>query len=264
MPPFLFLKKQFMPMGIISFLKNCLLWLSFKTNLMKTEKTDNTTYILDTLVEKSIVKQETYLVTLENFITLKKVKKYLIDNYRKQLKNSPQKIALNFTENGVFESSMQIAGDIIIFNMHTNIFTFDQKHWIWQTDYVKQNELNAYCGVINVYNFLADSFKYNRLTDYGFIIARIFINREGYYFLEGNPNFGSFNDNFGKKKLDMASMRELAQSIIQYSMEVDLVVPPLENIQVATVDQMLDKRNSSKIETGKPLGFQSAINSNIK
>lgn len=231
---------------------------------MNSEKIDNTTYILDTLVEKSIVKQETYLITLERFITIKKVIKYLIENYRKQLKNSTQKIALSFTENGVFESSMQVAGDMMIFNMHTNIFTFDSKHWIWQTDYVKQNNLNAYCGVINVYNFLADSFKYNRLTDYGFIIARIFINREGYYFLEGNPNFGSFNDDFGKNKLDMARMRDIVQSIIQYAMEVDLIVPPLDNIQVATVDQMLDKRNSAKIETGKPLGFQSNANSNIK
>lgn len=229
---------------------------------MNTENLDNTSYILDTLVEKSIVKQETYLRTLENFITMKKVNKYLIDNYRKQLKNAPQKIPLSFTENGVFESTMQVAGDMIIFNMHTNIFTFDQKHWMWQTDYVKQNEMNAYCGVINVYNFLADSFKYNRLTDYGFIIARIFINREGYYFLEGNPNFGSFNDDFGKNKLDMARMRELIQTIIQYSMEVDLVVPPLESIQVASVEQMIDKRNSGKIEIGKPLGFHSNANTN--
>ncbi|MGE4288876.1 MAG: hypothetical protein AB7E36_09315 [Salinivirgaceae bacterium] len=231
---------------------------------MNTEKIDQTTYILDTLVEKSIVKQETYLETLENFIQLKKVSQYIISNYKKQLSNSSQKINLSFSETGVFESSMQVAGDMIIFNMHTNVFTFDPKHWIWENEYVKTNQLNGYCGVINVYNFLADSFKYNRLTDYGFIVARIFINREGYYFLEGNPNFGSFNDDFGKQKLDMARMREIVQSIIQYAMEVDLVVPPLESIQVASVEQMMDKRNSSKIEIGKPLGFQSKANTNLK
>jgi hypothetical protein len=103
-----------------------------------------------------------------------------------------------------------------------------------------------------VYNFLADSFKYNRLSDYGYIVARIFINREGYYFLEGNPDFGSFNDDFGKNKLDMATLREIIQSIIQYSLEVDLIVPPLEDIQLATVEQMMDKMSKSKIETGKP------------
>jgi len=230
---------------------------------MNTDNVDNTSYILDTLVQKSIVKQETYLVSLESFITLKKVIKYLIENYRKQLKDSPQKIPLDYTENGVFEAQMKVGGDLIIFNMHSNIFTFDEKHWIWEHEYVKPNELNGYVGVINVYNFLADSFKYERLTDYGFIIARIFINREGYYFLEGNANFGSFNDDFGKHKIDMTSMREIVQSIIQYSMEVDLQVPPFESIQVVTVEQIIDKTNISKIETGKPLGFRSNTSSSI-
>lgn len=224
---------------------------------MNTDNVDNTTYILDTLVQKSVVKQETYLTVLESFITLKKVIKYLMENYRKQLKNASKKIPLDYVENGIFEAQMQVAGDLIIFNMHSNIFTFDEKHWIWEHEYVKQSELNGYCGVINVYNFLADSFKYSRLNDYGFLIARIFINREGHYFLEGNANFGSFNDDFGKQKIEMSSMREIVQSIIQYSMEVDLIVPPLDTIQIVTVDQMVDKSNMSKIEIGKPLGFRS-------
>jgi hypothetical protein len=223
---------------------------------MNSEKLDNTTYILETLVEKSIVKQETYLITLEHFFTLKKVIKYIIENYGKQLKNVSQKIALDFTDNGIFEAKMQVAGDVMIFNMHSNIFTFDEKHWIWEHEHIKANKLNAYCGVINIYNFIADSFKYNRLGDYGFLIARIFINREGYYFVEGNPGYGSFNDDFGKNKIDISRMREIIQKIIQFSLEVDLVVPPLESIQISTVEQMMDKMNMSKIETGKPLGFK--------
>jgi hypothetical protein len=231
---------------------------------MNSDNVDNTTYILDTLVQKSIVKQETYLTALESFITLKKVIKYLMENYRKQLKSATQKIPLDYIENGIFEAQMQVAGDMIIFNMHSNIFTFDEKHWIWEHEYVKHNELNAYCGVINVYNFLADSFKYSRLNDYGFLIARIFINREGHYFLEGNANFGSFNDNFGKQTIDMSSMREIVQSIIQYSMEIDLIAPPLDTIQIVTVDQMVDKSNMSKIEIGKPLGFRSNAENSIQ
>lgn len=227
---------------------------------MNSENIDNTTYILDNLVQKSIVKQEAFVTTLESFITLKKVIKYLMENYAKQLKDATQNIPLDFSENGVFEAKMQVAGDMIIFNMHSNVFTFDPKHWIWNHEYVKQNELNGFCGVINVYNFLADSFKYSRLNDYGFIIARIFINREGYYFVEGNANFGSFNDNFSKEKIDMAKMREIIQSLIQYSMEVDLVAPPFDTIQVVTVNQMEDKMNMSKIETGKPLGFHPSAN----
>jgi len=231
---------------------------------MDTTKKDLTTVILDTLLEKSVAKQETYLSTLESFFTFKKVMKYLIDYYRKQLKNSSQKISLEFSDNGIFEARMQVAGDLILFNMHSNVFAFDQNHWIWGNEYVKSNLLNSYCGIINVYNFMADSFKYQRLNDYGYIVARIFINHEGYYFVEGNPDFGSFNDNFGKVKIDMVVIREMIQSIIQYSLEVDLIVPTLENIQVASVGQMIDKLSDSKISTGKPLGFQSNASQKAK
>ena len=224
---------------------------------MDTAKKDNTVVILDTLLEKSVAKQETYLSTLESFFTFKKVMKYLIDNYRKQLKNIPQKISLEFSDMGIFEAKMQVAGDLILFNMHSNVFAFDENHWIWGNEYVKSNQLNSYCGIINFYNFMADSFKYQRLNDYGYIVARIFINREGYYFVEGNPDFGSFNEDFGKKKIDMEAIREIIQSIIRYSLEVDLIVPTLENIQIATVGQIIDKLNDTKISTGKPLGFQS-------
>lgn len=223
---------------------------------MENEQLDNTSYIVDTLLQKSLAKQETYLTTLEHFISIKKVMKFLITLYKKQVKHFESSIPLSFNENGVFEAKMQVAGDMLVFNMHSNVFAFDDKHWIWENEYVKKDNLNAYCGVINVYNFLADSFKYKRMGDYGYIVARIFINRQGHYFIEGNNDFGSFNDNFGKNPLDIAAIREMIQLIIQYALEVDLLVPPLENVQLATVEQMLLKLDQPKLDTGKPLGFQ--------
>lgn len=227
---------------------------------MENGELDSTSYILDTLLQKSIAKQDAYASTLEQFIGLKKVMKFLIGNYKKQIKTYSNKIHLNFSDNGVFEAKMQVAGDMIVFNMHSNIFAFDEEHWIWKNEYIKNDNRNAYCGVINVYNFLADSFKYKRYGDYGYIIARIFINREGHFFLEGNPDFGLFNKEFGKNKLNMSTMREIVQLIIQYSLEVDLLVPPLDKVQLATVEQMLIKIDKPKNNTGKHLGFQSNRN----
>lgn len=224
---------------------------------MENGKLDNTSYILDTLLQKSLAKQSTYTRTLESFIQLKKVMKFLIGNYKKQIKSYKGRIPLSYTENGVFEAKIQVGGDLIVFNMHSNVFAFNGDHWIWERPYVKEDNRNGYCGVINIYSFLADSFKYKRLGDYGYIIARLFINREGFYFLEGNPDFGSINQDFGKNKLDMSLMREIVQLIIQYSLEVDLLVPELQDIQLASVEQMLLKMDQPKIGTGKPLGFQS-------
>ncbi len=224
---------------------------------MNEENVDNTTLILNTLKEKAVVKQEVYQTTLEYFNTTKKVLKYLITNYKSQLKDSRQKISLDYSDKGPFEAEIRVGGDLLVFNMHSNVFEFPKDHWIWNNEYIKQNINNGFCGIINIYNFLSDSFKYKRLNDFGFIIARIFINREGHYFVEGNPNFGSINDDFGVSKLDMAILREIIQYLILQSLEVDLLVPKMEDVQVATVGQMLDKINTSRMKTGKPMGFQS-------
>lgn len=231
---------------------------------MGEEKIDNTTLILNSLKEKAVIKQDVYQTTLDAFNTTKKVIKYLITNYKKQLKDVPQKISLEFVDKGLFEAEMRVAGDLLVFNMHSNVFEFKQDHWIWNNEYVKKDSNNSYCGIINIYNFLADSFKYNRVNDYGFIIARIFINREGHYFVEGNQDFGSINDDFGVTKLDVAILREIIQYIIINSIEVDLLVPAMKDVQVATVGQMLDKQNISRIKTGKPLGFQSNSDKALK
>ena len=69
--------------------------------------------------------------------------------------------------------------------MHTNTF-YLKNHHIWNSSYVKEDKYRAYCSVINVYNFLSDSFKYNRVNDLGFMIGRIFINKEKHFFTEGN------------------------------------------------------------------------------
>jgi hypothetical protein len=231
---------------------------------MNDEKIDNTTLILNTLKEKAVIKQEVYQTTLDAFNTTKKVIKYLINNYKSQLKGEMQKISLEYTDKGLFEAEMRVAGDLLVFNMHSNVFEFPKEHWVWNNEYVKQNVNNSYCGIINIYNFLSDSFKYKRMNDYGFIVARIFVNREGHYFVEGNQDFGSINDDFGVNKLDIAILREIIQYIIIHSLEVDLLVPPMKDIQIATVAQMLDKINTSRIKTGKPMGFQSNANNSAK
>lgn len=231
---------------------------------MNTDNVDNTTLILNTLKDKAVVKQEVYQTTLEYFNTTKKVMKYLINNYKSQLKDAPQKVSLGFADKGLFEAEIQIASDLLVFNMHSNTFEFPQDHWVWNNDYVKNNPYNSFCGIINIYNFLSDSFKYKRLNDFGFIIARIFINREGHYILEGNPNFGSINEDFGVNKLDMAILREIIQYIIIHSIEVDLLVPKMDDIQMATVGQMLDKIDKSRMKTGKPMGFQSLTNNKVE
>jgi transposase len=50
-------------------------------------------------------------------------------------------------------------------------------------------------------------------------------------------------------------LRQIVETAIQYCIEFDLLVPPYEQIKIATVDQMNQKMSHSKMVTAKRLGF---------
>ncbi len=228
------------------------------------QKKDATELILKTLSEKSIIKQQIYNNTFEAFKSLKKISKYLINNYKKQLKTSVNKIHLEYRDKGIHESEIRVAGDLLIFNMHSNVFEFDRNHGIWKISYVKNNDMNSYCGIINIYNFLSDSFKYDRLNDVGYLIGRIFINKDNHYFVEGKRQLGFLYNDFGNAVIDTKAIKDIVQSAILYTLDFDLLVPPYENMQIASVAQMKQRINKSKTQTGKRLGFKFYTDEDLK
>lgn len=228
------------------------------------QKKDATELILRTLSEKSIIKQQIYNNTFEAFKSLKKVSKYLITNYKKQLKTNVNKIPLEYKDKGTYEAEIRVAGDLLILNMHTNVFEFDKNHGIWKISYVENNDMNSYCGIINIYNFLSDSFKYNRLDDVGYLIGRIFINKDNHYFVEGKRQLGFLYNDFGNAVIDTKAIKDIVQSAILYTLDFDLLVPPYENMQIASVAQMKQRINKSKVKTGKRLGFKFYTNEELK
>ena len=217
---------------------------------------DPQTLILETIAQKSVLKQNIYENTITSFKMLRSVCKYITQNTRKSLKDSNTKIAIEYKESGSFQIEMQIAGDLLVFAMHTNVFVFDRSHPIWKTPMVNKDPNSAYCGVINIYNFLADSFKYNRSEDVGYLIGRIFINRHMNFMVEGKRQLGILYNNFGDEVVDKRSMRNVVQSAILYALDFDLLVPPYDQSAIVTVAQMQDKNTYANMKTGKRLGFK--------
>lgn len=111
-----------------------------------------------------------------------------------------RRVRLEYRDRGKFEAQIQVANDLLIFQMHTDVFEFEPNHVIWQNPYVQTDRDNSYCGVINIYNFLSDSFKFNRNADEGYLIGRIFINREKCYFVEGKQQTSMRPMQFGKRR----------------------------------------------------------------
>lgn len=219
-------------------------------------KKDVKDQIISTLKEKSVAKQQVYDQTKNAFKIVKKELQDIVLSYNAELKDQDERIYLEYRDRGMFETEVKVAGDLIIFNMHSNIFEFPYNHEIWKDNYYKEQPIMTYSGIINIYNFLADSFKYNRLEDLGYLIGRLFVNKDGTFFIEGRRELGFNFPEFGKNKVNGTNIRELIESAIAYALKFDLLVPPYNDVKIVNVDHMKERINKSKMQTGKRLGFQ--------
>ncbi len=211
--------------------------------------------ILKIITEKSVLKQKVFDNTLTTFTNLKSVLKYIATNFNSNLRGIDKRVYLEYTDQGTFDAQLKVAGDLLVFSMHSNAFEFDRDHSVWKLSYVEKNPNSTICGMISIYNFLNDSFRYNREEDLGYLIARIFINKDLSYFVEGKRQMGYWCNNFGVSQIDNETMRDIVYSAIQYSLEFDLLVPPYDSVKIATVAQINSKIESSRLKTGKRLGF---------
>lgn len=208
------------------------------------------------LREKVVLKQEVFERTQTIFFQLKEILQKLYLEMQKEIKKIDKVIALDFKDRGDYEMEFTLADDTLIFLMHTNVFTFDREHEVWKTSYVQEDPNRAYCGKIYIYNFLSDSFKYNRTNDIGLLIGRIFVNRDGHFFVEGKRQLGFLYNDFSSAVLDNENLRKVIESAILYSLDFDPYIPPYEQMTQISVQEVMESSIQSKIATGKRLGFR--------
>ena len=213
--------------------------------------------ILATIINKSTLKQHIFDNAFTTFNELKDVLFEIASELDDELDGKLDKrVRIEYRDRGKFEAQLQIASDLLIFRMHTDIFEFDSNHIIWQNEYVQTERDNSYCGVIDIYNFLSDSFKFNRNADEGYLIGRIFINREKCFFVEGKRQTLVRPMAFGKEKITREDLIAIMETAINYAINFDLLVPSYEDNKRVTVDQFNSKMDNSKFITGKRIGYE--------
>ncbi len=216
----------------------------------------NREHIVEILKEKASLNQLVYEKTLSVFSELKDTLQEYSVEANEMLEGSERRIRFVYQDRGKFEAQVQIASDVLFFSMHTNVFTFDRGKSVWKSDYIISDKTNAYCGIINIYNFLADSLKYNRSEDQGYLVARIFINKEGKYMVEGKRQTKMPHGHFSDEPITEEILITIFENAISYSVtEFDLLVPPYDYSKLVTLEQINTKIDHSKIRTGKRLGF---------
>jgi hypothetical protein len=219
--------------------------------------------ILNILKEKAVLKQNIYEITGNKFILLKQVVKEVVHDLKKQTQAIDKRIIIEFNDISEIQAELKVAGDRMVFLMHTNIFNFDSDHPMRKTSYISQHPENAYCGMIYIYNFLADSFKYNRLNDIGYLVGRLFINHESHFFVDGKRQLGFLYNDIAHAVLDKEKIRDVIHSVILYCLDFDLLSPPYDTMSQVTLEEIKSVNLEEAMTTGKRLGFRFQADSDI-
>lgn len=212
--------------------------------------------LFNAVANKAGLKQEIYAKTLEVFNTFKKVSETMTSDYHQTIRQTKYPIPFEFKDISQFEFELRFGGDLLIFYMHSNVFEIPRDHEIMKLSYIKEDKTRSYCGIIHIFNFLNDSFRYKRLNDVGYLIGRVFVNRENHYFIEGKREVGLLYNNFPDSDLNYEAVQTILESSIRYTINFDLLTPPYENMKEVTVEEMQSVRETMQIRTGKRLGFR--------
>lgn len=217
---------------------------------------ENSKKIINRLSKKAATKQEVFRVSKSVFNTLKNVAKELSEDLESQITPIDENVEVKYTDKGEFEIEIKFSGDTLIFHMHTNTFSFDKTHQIWNSKYVKEDKYRAYCGVINVYNFLSDSFKYKRENDLGFLLGRIFINKDQHFFTDGTNKLGFIYNDFDQSTINKDILKNIIEELMLNAMDFELLTPPFKDVQVVSLHQVLEMSKKMKLKTSKKLGYR--------
>jgi hypothetical protein len=220
------------------------------------KKTEGTKDLIRKIITKSSMKQEVYQKSLEALRAFKQESEAFFRSHKSAFKKAAYPLAFEYSDHGEFSFQLKFGSDILIFFMHSNVFEIPRDHFVMKSSYIKEDKTRSYCGIIHIFNFLADSFKYNRASDAGYCIARIFVNRENHYFLEGKREIGLLYNNFQESLLDRGNIRKILHSALDYTINFDLLTPPFDSIKEVTVDEIQVTLDAMSIKTGKRLGFR--------
>ncbi|MBT4881680.1 MAG: hypothetical protein HON40_03915 [Flavobacteriales bacterium] len=220
----------------------------------------NQEQIVHLLKTKASTKQEVYSITKQVFADFQERLKQKENEINKEIEN--EQVQVSYSSEGNFESKLKFSGDTLLFHMHSNVFDFPSSHPMHKTKYIKEDKLRSFCGVINIYNFLSDSFKFNRMNDAGYLIARVFINKDKHFFLEGDKQLGFLFNDFVNQQINTKEIEKIIEETMVYALNFDLQTPNFNEVKVVSVHQILDINNNQKLKTAKRMGYKFSFETN--
>lgn len=222
----------------------------------ETTKISKGEYIIKSLTEKSSMHLDVCDNTHKVFGMIKTQLANMAEQIKKEVHEKDDRLKVDFVDRNPNEVEFRAGDDVVVAMMHTNIFTFENSHSIMKTSYVKEDNFRSHCGMISFYNFLADSFTYNRANDIGYLVARVFVNKDMHYFVEGKRQLGFMHNNFADDIINDEKLHSILESAIAYSLDFDMFTPPYNEVSLLTIREVKENTRSVGAPTGKRLGFK--------
>lgn len=223
-----------------------------KTVAMNSEQ-DPINCIKNLLENKSTAKQATYRHIVEAFSILSHEAKRVVDELLKRAHPDDKDVTVEYNTVSEHEFDVKLAGDMLIFVMHTNVVTFEDSHPIMKEDYILQNDVNRYFGQIMIYNFMADSLRFNRSNDPGYLLARLMINHDNRFFIEGEKELAEYNK-ISETPITEEILRKIVKIVLRMAIENDLIAPPFKEVKSITLHQK--REHAPELGGGQKIGFR--------
>ncbi|CAA9271869.1 MAG: hypothetical protein AVDCRST_MAG95-2804 [uncultured Adhaeribacter sp.] len=217
--------------------------------------------IFEGLKQKSATKQTIYRNTQEVFEKMRVAAADIVAILsQKMVGEVDSNVIIEYRNINEFEFHVKFSGDLLIFVMHSNVITFSDDHELMSNPYVEADFRRRFFGHIMAYNFMADSIKYNRMNDPGYLLARILINVENHFYLEGVSELDLEYTDISKNLVDERALRLFIESAMVASVNNDLVAQDVEDIKKISVKQKLENQQVSR---GQKLGFSFSYEGNF-
>ncbi|MDQ2773158.1 MAG: hypothetical protein M3Y54_21955 [Bacteroidota bacterium] len=213
---------------------------------------DRLDQIFDGLKQKSTAKQAIFRNTLAAFDCLRLVSQELVVELSRKLTPLDSSVVIEYRSINDMEFHIRFSGDLLVFVMHSNVVTFPDDYGPMLSKYVEADFRRRFFGHIMAYNFMADSIKYQRLNDPGYLVGRLLVNINSHYFLEGVQQLELPDNDMSDNAITPDAMRLFVESSMIAAVNNDLIAPPLPEIQKISVKQKLENQQVSR---GSKVGF---------
>ncbi|HEX9650133.1 MAG TPA: hypothetical protein VGA21_06210 [Cyclobacteriaceae bacterium] len=208
---------------------------------------------------KAGVKQLSYRNVKQSFEMLRTEAISIVQELSESIRPDDTSIHVEYKDQGEFEFHVKFSGDLLIFMMHTNIITFDGEYHLLKSDYISEKENRKYFGHIMIYNFMADSLKYNRLEDPGYLVARMLVNCENHFMIEGVKPLNFLFPEIKANKVSAPMLRYFIEKAMIAAIDNDLIAPPYPKLKTISLFEKVNQ--NQELGRGQKIGFKLSMSS---